>query len=280
MLKQRIATALILAPIALAAIFLLPTFSFALALGGVVLLAAREWARIVAPDNGSRVLSFASFTLVLSASVWLIPLSGFAANPLFVAILSAGLLWWLGSVLLMRGYPDSAKRWKDMRWFKLVAGLLVLLPFYWSMLYLRDLDPDNHINGGIWVCYVLALVWAADSGAYFAGKRFGKHKLAPNVSPKKTIEGLLGGLLVAGLVNVVALLYLDLAGDKVALFSLASALTVIASVIGDLVESMFKRQAGIKDSGSLLPGHGGLLDRIDSLTAAMPVFAFCYVMWM
>ena len=127
--------------------------------------------------------------------------------------------------------------------------------------------------------YVFILVWAADSGAYFAGRKFGKHKLAPKVSPGKTWQGVIGGLATA---SVFAFIFLQLSGgslfatDSAASFVLLSVATVAISVLGDLTESMFKRESGIKDSSNLIPGHGGILDRIDSLTAAVPFFAYFY----
>lgn len=119
----------------------------------------------------------------------------------------------------------------------------------------------------------LALVWAADSAAYLVGRRFGRRKLCPQVSPGKTVEGLLGGLVGAALVGLIAGLALGLGGLRLAaLVGLATACAAV-SVVGDLAESLFKRRAGVKDSGDLLPGHGGVLDRIDALIAAAPLFA-------
>ena len=122
--------------------------------------------------------------------------------------------------------------------------------------------------------YLFLLVWGADSGAYFVGRKFGKKKLAPNVSPNKSVEGLYGGILTSMLIVVaVASLYLDMTWPELCLFLILSVITVFSSVLGDLFESMIKRRAGIKDSGRILPGHGGVLDRIDSLLAAAPIFA-------
>ncbi|EKE23342.1 MAG: Phosphatidate cytidylyltransferase [uncultured bacterium] len=122
--------------------------------------------------------------------------------------------------------------------------------------------------------YLFLLVWGADSGAYFVGRKFGKKKLAPNVSPNKSVEGLYGGIVTSMLiVTAVALLYLDMTWPELILFLILSVVTVFSSVLGDLFESMIKRRAGIKDSGRILPGHGGVLDRIDSLLAAAPIFA-------
>jgi phosphatidate cytidylyltransferase len=132
---------------------------------------------------------------------------------------------------------------------------------------------------GSWILlFVMGLVWAADSGAYFFGKAFGKHKLAPAVSPGKTIEGMFGGLFTASLLAVAVTWFMDFVPAKMAIVLFCSLLAVLASVLGDLTESMFKREAGIKDSGTLLPGHGGILDRIDSLTAALPVFLLSYLL--
>ena len=141
------------------------------------------------------------------------------------------------------------------------------------MLALRSWHyADNHYSGALWLLYIMILVWGADSGAYMFGKLFGKHKLAPKVSPGKTWQGFIGGLFTAGIISwgYSAWANLDVSPSTLLLCSVIAAL---ASVLGDLTESMFKREAGIKDSGHLIPGHGGILDRIDSLTAAVPVFA-------
>ncbi|WP_411991043.1 phosphatidate cytidylyltransferase [Agarivorans sp. DSG3-1] len=280
MLKQRIITALVLAPLALAAIFKLPLFALAVVFALVLVLAAREWARVVSKDNTKRAIFIVVFALVFGLSLWQLPLDSLAQSSWFSAMLSVSVIAWLSSLYLLATYPKAATFWHNSSLFKVIVGLIVLLPFFWSLIYLRSIDATNPLVGGAWVLYVLMLVWAADTGAYFAGKQFGKRKLAENVSPKKTIEGLLGGFGVAALVTITALYFLDIPEGKAWILVLASGFTVLASVVGDLVESMFKRQAGIKDSGSLLPGHGGLLDRIDSLTAAMPVFAFFFLHWM
>ena len=137
---------------------------------------------------------------------------------------------------------------------------------------------DNY-HGLFLLLYAFVLVWAADSGAYFAGRAFGKHKLAPKVSPGKTWEGVVGGLCTAAILAFIFMYFFEatLLGQRsVSGFVLLSVATVAISVLGDLTESMFKRESGIKDSSQLIPGHGGVLDRIDSLTAAVPFFAYFY----
>jgi phosphatidate cytidylyltransferase len=150
----------------------------------------------------------------------------------------------------------------------LIYGVLALAPCWAALVLLHNSDPSGP---GI-VLFLLVLVSAADTGAYFAGHRFGRRKLAPNVSPGKTVEGVWGGLGAAALAALLGALVLRIQGLQLLPFLLLCLITVLASVLGDLFESMMKRQHGVKDSGQLLPGHGGLLDRIDSLTAAAPVF--------
>ncbi len=157
-------------------------------------------------------------------------------------------------------------------------GVLTLLPFFWSVVILRangiDVDP---YHGAKLVMFVCLLVWAADSGAYFAGKSFGKRKMAPAVSPNKTIEGLVGGIITAVIVAWIFADLFDIQFTSPFHMIVITLVTVVISVLGDLVESMFKRVSGVKDSSNLIPGHGGILDRIDSLTAAFPVFALLYL---
>jgi phosphatidate cytidylyltransferase len=201
-------------------------------------------------------------------------------TPLWV-VLIISCSWWALAIGLVFTYPRSAEFWTHQFLLKLIAGLLTILPFAVALLLLRSTHAATQgiAYGGQLLLTVLAMIWAADSGAYFTGRRFGKRKLMPAVSPGKTIEGMLGGLAAAAVVALIGAWLLELSTADWGYFVLASIITVLASVFGDLVESMFKRQAGVKDSGRILPGHGGVLDRVDSLTAALPVFAFCYWLW-
>ena len=175
--------------------------------------------------------------------------------------------------MLVISYPKSAKYWSNSIVIKLLFALFTLFPFFIGIIELRSINYTfDTYTGAVWLLYVFVLVWATDTGAYFVGRALGKRKLAAKVSPGKTIEGFLGGIGSAILISIFVYLtgYFQLSFTA---FILSSLLAIFVSVLGDLTESMFKREAGIKDSGNLIPGHGGILDRIDSLTAAVPMFA-------
>ncbi|RBW47409.1 phosphatidate cytidylyltransferase [Psychromonas sp. B3M02] len=282
-MKQRILTALILAPLAIAAIFFLPLQFFILFASVVFLLATKEWAGFVSKTPSSKLLYL--FALILGVTLFLMPVEHIWLGQTLNSFISSGLVvaavWWCLALLMVIGYPGSASSWKESPMIKGGFGLLTLLPFFWGLVVLRSVNMNaDFYFGSQLVMYVFLLVWAADSGAYFAGRQFGKHKLAPNVSPGKTIEGLLGGLFCAVIVAYFASQYFAIAESKLLVFFIASIVTTLVSALGDLTESIFKREAGLKDSGNLLPGHGGILDRIDSLTAAIPVFALIYIYWL
>lgn len=265
MLKQRIITAVILAPLAIAGFVLLEGGWFALFIGAVVTLGAWEWARLAGETRQTgRVIYALVFAVLLLGLYW--------ANlpaPLFFF---PALIWWLFAAVMVVRYPRGSELWAGSM-LPRIFGLLILLPAWYGLIWLRE------AANGLWLIMALmVLVWAADIGAYFAGKTWGKRKLMPNVSPGKTIEGFLGGLVFTQLLMLVVVLYLGWSLGSVLLALLGAALVVAFSVVGDLTESLFKRDQGLKDSSSLLPGHGGVLDRIDSLTAAIPVFALCWLL--
>jgi len=281
--KQRIITALILAPLAIAAIFFLPLKFFMLFAAGIFLLASKEWAGFVSKPPSSAILYI--FGLILGITLMLMPVGTIweadLANQYITSGLSIAAVWWCVALVMVLRYPTSATLWRNSKIVKSLFGLLTLVPFFWGLVVLRSVNMEQDFYfGAQLVMYVCLLVWAADSGAYFAGKQFGKHKLAPNVSPGKTIEGLIGGLISATAVAYFASSYFAISADKMAIFFAASIITTLVSALGDLTESIFKREAGLKDSSNLLPGHGGILDRIDSLTAAVPVFALIYIYWL
>lgn len=275
MLKSRLITALILIPIVIAALFLLPPLGFALVTLAVCMLAAWEWGQLAGFVSRSQriwlalLCGFLLALMMLSVPAYHQPIHQLQVEgPLWLS-----LAWWLAALALVLFYPGSAALWRNSRPLRLVFGLLTIVPFFWGMLALRQFDYEqNHFTGAWWLLYVMLLVWGADSGAYMFGKLFGKHKLAPKVSPGKTWEGLIGGLITSAVISWLFGRYAPLTIEPMTLL-VCSVIAALASVLGDLTESMFKREAGIKDSGHLIPGHGGILDRIDSLTAAVPVFA-------
>lgn len=260
MLKQRIITALVLLPIALCGFFLLDGAAFALFIGFVVTLGAWEWARLAGFAAQSMRVGYAAVVALLLYGLYLTP----ALAPW---LLGAAVIWWLLAIMLVVGYPDSSRYWGGVPG-QLVIGLLILLPAWQGLVLFKQWPQANGL-----IIAVMVLVWGADIGAYFSGKAFGKRKLAPRVSPGKSWEGLYGGLLASLLITLAVGLQQGWAGVNLLLALGGAAVVVLISVVGDLTESMFKRQSGIKDSSNLLPGHGGVLDRIDSLTAAIPVFA-------
>ncbi|CAH0534231.1 Phosphatidate cytidylyltransferase [Vibrio stylophorae] len=283
MLKQRILTALILAPLVIAGIFYLPLAGFIAVMTLVTLVGCWEWSGFVHGKNNVLTTIILAMSLPLPALVAMamagqsLSLVELANHTVSQAVLVIGAIWWGIATALTLSYPRSAQAWQSSTVFKLVSGMLTLMPFLWSVSLLKMAQGSSAWLGAQLVLFVCLLVWAADSGAYFSGKSFGKHKMAPKVSPNKTIEGLFGGALLAMLVGWGAATWFQLPVNNWPVFLGVIAITVVISVLGDLVESMFKRVANIKDSGAILPGHGGILDRIDSLTAAFPIFALLYL---
>lgn len=252
---QRIKTAIILVIIVGVAMFTSKVpFLFLPLLAVGVLIASHEWTKLMPKrKQPARFIALVLFVTLMSVFIpqsWLI-----------WWVLSFGI--WVMATKWVLVFPAQEK-WYGKRLF--IMGVIILTASITAMYSLWQISPW-------WLMYVFLLVWCADSGAYFVGRKLGKRKLAPNVSPNKSIEGLVGGIITASLVAIGVGIGLDLTGVALVAFLSLSGLTVMASVLGDLFESMLKRRAGIKDSGTILPGHGGVLDRIDSLLSATPVFA-------
>ncbi|WP_263078870.1 phosphatidate cytidylyltransferase [Endozoicomonas sp. Mp262] len=263
MLKQRILTGLVLAPVALAAVFLLPVKAFSVFIGLVIMLGAWEWANLAGFQHPFSRVAYALVIGGLCLFVY-----QFSVPETFVLVV--GVLWWCAAFVLVKNYPSSTRIY-DSSLVRLLMGVCTLIPAWLAMTVLK-----SHYGASA-IMLVLFLVWAADVGAYFSGKRFGKNKLASRVSPKKTIEGVVGGIVLALVVALAFGTVLDLSLTRRLGLMILTVLVVLASVLGDLIESLLKRERGIKDSSNLLPGHGGVMDRIDSLTAALPVFALALV---
>jgi phosphatidate cytidylyltransferase len=285
LLKQRIITALILAPAAISAIFYLPINYFAILLMAIVGIGSWEWARFMGLVDTIQRLGYVVMTSAIIAALWvLLPVDDTwlvitGVQHEITSILWLSVIWWLFAALLMFLYPKSSAFWANNKLIIALFGWLTLVPTWLAFMVLRTNSYLlDEFQGAQLLMYLFMLVWSADVGAYFVGKSLGKRKLMPNVSPGKTIEGFLGGVVCAGILTVIVGLSLEWSSDKFMTALLVTLLITSISVLGDLTESMFKRQAGVKDSGTILPGHGGILDRIDSLTATAPVFALCYLL--
>ncbi|WP_447927053.1 MULTISPECIES: phosphatidate cytidylyltransferase [unclassified Vreelandella] len=263
MLRQRIITAAWLAPLTLIGLFGLQGGAFALFTALIVLLGAWEWTNLAGVTRRSKRLKLVALTALFMAAMWLGG-AAFAAWPLWVAALG-----WAVNFYWVAHYPEKRQQWQSTTW-RLAMGLWVLLPCWVGFNVLRE-------SGAVWLLFVLLLVWGADIGAYFAGRRFGKRKLAPRVSPGKTWEGVFGALTATAILALGFAFWQPMGVTGGLILIAMTALVTFVSVLGDLLESMLKRFRDIKDSSNLLPGHGGVLDRIDSLTAAVPLFALLYV---
>lgn len=270
MTRTRLLAALFMTPIAIAAVLLLPT-PWLVALAAVLFLAGLwEWLRLAEIDDTlHRTVLLVANLAMMVAIVWASRSSSGYSYVLFQIAVVIGVIWWLLALLWLQHYDFASDHDTHARAFKLAAGTLSVIPAWAALALIHASEPNGHR----WLLLALLVIWAADTGAYFAGRYFGKHKLSPRISPNKTIEGLIGGA-VASL--LVALVGAPLAGATLAQLpwvALVVVVTVGFSVVGDLFESLLKRHVGAKDSGDLIPGHGGILDRIDSVLAALPVFA-------
>lgn len=270
MTRTRVLAALVMAPVAIAAILLLPTPWLAAAAAGIFLVGLWEWFKLAEIDDTlARTLLLVANLLLMVLLVWASGTSSGFSPALFQSITLLGVAWWFIALAWLRFNTFASNHQTYARAFKLAAGTLAVVPAWCALCLIHLGEPNGHR----WLLVALAIVWAADSGAYFAGRRFGRHKLAPRISPNKTIEGLAGGV-AAGLVVAIAGTFFAGAGLSVLPAVLVVALvTVLFSVVGDLFESLLKRHVGAKDSGALIPGHGGALDRIDGILPALPIFA-------
>ena len=252
MLKQRVITALIAVAVLLLVLFVLPQAAAQVVVALLILAGAWEWSGFL---TGRSIAVRAGYVILIAVLMGLVTWWAPQINaPLF----QVALVWWASALVWTLFYPTPIPA--VVRW---IAGVLVLLPLYKALVVLYLASPAVLLGA-------LLIVWAADTGAFVAGKMFGRVKLAPQISPGKTWEGVIGGLLTVAVLTAVGGWLFDMRIGVLVPFCLAIA---CASVIGDLTVSMFKRTSGLKDSGAIFPGHGGVLDRVDSVAAAAPLFA-------
>ena len=260
MLKQRIISA-VLAILALGiAVYFLESPQLRWIVLAVWTLGAWEWAGFIKDVSIPKrfIFTVSAFVLMLIACL------GYLSIAVVQTVLFVAVVFWIIAAIQIVQFPKEFSTA-----FTLFAGVLVIVPSYMAFDYLLQ-------NFKLWyVLILLLMIWAADVGAYFSGKALGKNKLAPNVSPGKTREGAFGGLVLSVVVGLVAAKFLlgISWSDSLQHFALLSVLVVISSIVGDLTVSMFKRNAGVKDSGVFLPGHGGVMDRVDSLCAGVIFFS-------
>lgn len=275
MFKQRMATALILALGFVWVTTFSSSFFFALFISLIVLVASWEWGEFIGLKHGHQKIGYLSAVAFIIMSLFVLleitPKTQSISSVSVSIILALGFLFWLITLPLLKYYPRNANKWSNK--FKIaVMGILTLLPAWVGMVQLKYLLVE-----GYFVLGLVAMVAAVDSGAYFIGKQFGHEKLAPHLSPNKTWEGALGGFVLCLLVNLLLVwilhnFLLTLNGWQIMQLVLLSFGVTFFDVIGDLFISMLKRNRAIKHSGFLLPGHGGVLDRIDGLIAVIPGF--------
>lgn len=270
MLRQRVITALVMGGLFLAALAFLSLPALAVVFALVVGAGAWEWSRLAGwRSPPTRVLYVAVLLALLAALYVYCQLGRGAPRELVQPLLGVACLWWSFALLWVRGYPGSAVLWRSIP-MRSLMGLIILAPAWAAAVFLLSFP-----RGGFLLVAMVVVVVAADVCAYFSGKAWGRHQFAPTVSPRKTWEGFWGGI---GGALVLGLVLWQLLPDRVDHIGLGTVLavtvtTALASVVGDLTVSMVKRESGVKDSGSLLPGHGGVLDRLDSLSGAAPVFS-------
>ena len=274
MLKQRVLTSLILIPIMIGGIFYLPLPLFSIFIAIIIMAGAWEWANLAGMmKQRSRLLYATSIGMALVFANGLMTKS----HSWALVFLFLGFLWWLIAFYLVRCYPESIRLCEKSA-ARALVGFFVLVPMWVGLVSLKQMENSTPL-----IIYLMIIIWGADIGAYVVGRAIGGRKLAPNVSPGKSWAGVYGGLATTTVVALCCGIYVSLSLAPLSLkdwllLLFVTGVTVAVSILGDLLESMFKRYRGIKDSSGLLPGHGGVMDRIDSMSAAVPIFALALLL--
>lgn len=268
MLKTRLISAFIMMPLVVLGVLRLDTPVFAGIVAAILCAAAWEWSRLIPLQS---MVARSVYVAAAAFGMWVLWDAGQERVLVPLLVLACG--WWVCALAWLTRPQFCSSHEAGCRILRLLTGLLVMLPCWAALVALHRSGEQ----GPQLTLALLVMIWLADSGAYFSGRRFGRHKLAPAVSPGKTREGVYGGLVASLLFALVAGWWLSRSAQWTATYAAVAMLAMLFSVVGDLLESLMKRQSGIKDSGSLIPGHGGVLDRIDSLMAAAPVFLGGYL---
>jgi len=264
MLIKRLLTAVILIPLVVITTLKLDSSEFVIAMMPILVISSWEYGGLIKMKHWATKALYVS---ALMATAYFLNQIPFLLMPLLIVTL----LWWFVNSFWIISFPRHTHYWNSYLAIRLVNGFFFFVPLLVALSALHQIDSTL-------VLLLLALIWAADSGAYIVGRAIGKNKLLPNVSPGKTIEGVVGGALFSlGVMFIYVLFgYENAAFEQYFFYGVLSLIVTLASILGDLFESLHKRVAGVKDSGILLPGHGGLFDRIDSLTASAPIFFLAY----
>lgn len=259
--RERVITGLMLAAVVAAAVLFLPTGAVAVLLLMVMAGGAWEWAGLSGIVHPAMRLGYVASFLLVAAAAWLI-----AGEPSLVLLPAVvGVVWWAAVLVLLAFYRPAPARSHGRLMLLSLAGLPTLVPAWYALVTIHAAAP-------LLLLFVVALTAAADTGAWFCGRRFGREKLAPHISPGKTRAGVAGGMGAVLLLAAVGIKGFSIPPALWFYFVALCLVTAVLSVAGDLFESVLKREARAKDSGTILPGHGGILDRVDSLTAAAPAF--------
>ena len=265
MLLQRTLTALVLAPLVILIILFASTPVFTLVAAAAFLAALWEWSRLSGLKSAAWQIVWLAAATAVFVMLWLA-----RATVVMPIVLTLGVAWWLLACVWLRHFAYGAAPTQENRALKLLAGAFVVFPAWVAMISIHAGQPHGHG----FTLLALVIVWAADIGAYFSGRTFGKRKLAPQISPGKTWAGAYGALIAGVAVTTLGGWWLfDVRGGQLFGLAVLAIVTVGASIVGDLIESLMKRHAQVKDSGTMVPGHGGLMDRLDSVFAALPIFA-------
>lgn len=260
----RIITGVVIAIVVLAAVFGFNDHYFAIFCGLIISWAAVEWMQFAHAKNWIWRFPYLIVLWALMFAAW--------HAPVLTAVI--GTIWWVCAIVML-WVPTTSLDFVKSKAFLIPAGYLTLVPAWMSLVSIHHMHVLYHLD----IIFIIAVIALSDTGAYFSGSKFGKTKLAPYLSPKKTYEGLVGGLILSVIAGLIIACFSQHPHDAIFFIEIAAmtVLLVVLGVFGDLFESLIKRQTGIKDSGSLLPGHGGVLDRVDSLCAALPVFLLLQV---